>query len=81
MSVKVQVSSLTLAEGQSVFNFFFQDKTQILCEKLWEQRIENIFRWYRSHDQDGGHLLYIIKLFENLLQNQKRILIKLNMKH
>ena len=39
---------------------------KIPCERLLEYRNENLYKWYRSHDQDGGHALIWLKILSNI---------------
>ena len=57
----------------SVMNIFSFETTwpisQISCGAFLGRRNESLYKWLRSHDQDGS---YMVKTFENLLlQNQK----------
>ena len=45
----------------------WKNKSQILYGASLRRGNNNLYKWFRSHDQDGHHL---VKIFKNLLQNQ-----------
>ena len=56
------------------------NQSQILCGGSLGKRDKNLYKWSKSHDQDGHHShVYIVKTFRNHLPvNQKSDNLKLS---
>ena len=64
----VRVSSLLSSSSSTMFKHLllwnrFANQSQILCGASWGRGNESLYKWSRSHDQDGRHAQKPLKIF------------------